>query len=51
MFGKKRVQGLIRQNASGNAKDIVQAIFDELNRFCAGKKFEDDVTLVAFKMK
>ncbi|MGD9238540.1 MAG: SpoIIE family protein phosphatase [Desulfobacterales bacterium] len=51
MFGKNRVQDLIRQNASGNAKDIVQAVFDDLNRFRAGKKFEDDVTLVVFKMK
>jgi len=51
MFGKNRLQGLIRQNASANAKDIMQAVFDDLNRFCAGKKFEDDVTLVVFKMK
>lgn len=51
MFGKNRVQGLIRQNASGSAHDIMQAIFDDLNRFRAGKKFEDDVTLVVFKMK
>jgi sigma-B regulation protein RsbU (phosphoserine phosphatase) len=51
MFGKNRVQGLIRQNASGNAKAIMQAVFDDLNRFRAGKKFEDDVTLVVFKMK
>ncbi len=51
MFGKKRVQGLIRQNASGSAKDIMQAIFDDLNRFRTGKKFEDDVTLVVLKIK
>ncbi len=51
MFGKDRVQGLIRQNASGSSQDILQAIFDDLNRFRAGKKFEDDVTLVVFKMK
>jgi len=51
MFGKNRIQDLIRQNASGNAQDIMQAVFDDLNRFCAGKKFEDDVTLVVFKMK
>jgi sigma-B regulation protein RsbU (phosphoserine phosphatase) len=51
MFGKKRVQGLIRQNASGRARDIVQAIFDDLNRFRRGKKFEDDVTLVVLKIK
>jgi sigma-B regulation protein RsbU (phosphoserine phosphatase) len=51
MFGKKRVEDLIRQNASGGARDIVQAIFDDLNRFRAGKKFEDDVTLVVLKIK
>lgn len=27
MFGKNRLQGLIRQNASGSAKAIMQAIF------------------------
>ncbi|MCK5418771.1 MAG: SpoIIE family protein phosphatase, partial [Desulfobacterales bacterium] len=51
MFGKNRVRGLIRQNASGSAKDIMQAIFDDLNRFRAGKKFEDDVTLVVLKIQ
>jgi sigma-B regulation protein RsbU (phosphoserine phosphatase) len=51
MYGKNRLHGLIRQNASANAKDIMQAVFDDLNRFRAGKKFEDDVTLVVFKMK
>jgi sigma-B regulation protein RsbU (phosphoserine phosphatase) len=51
MFGKNRVQGLMRQNASGSAQAIMRAIFNDLNRFRAGKKFEDDVTLVVFKMK
>ena len=51
MFGKKRVQGLIRHNASGSAGDIMQAIFDDLNRFRTGKKFEDDVTLVVVKIQ
>jgi sigma-B regulation protein RsbU (phosphoserine phosphatase) len=51
MFGKNRVQSLIRQNASGSAQDIMQAVFNDLNRFRAGKKFEDDVTLVVLKMK
>jgi len=51
MFGKNRVLGLIRRNASARAHDIMQAIFDDLNRFRAGKKFEDDVTLVVLKMK
>jgi sigma-B regulation protein RsbU (phosphoserine phosphatase) len=51
MFGKNRVRGLIRQNASGSAKDIMRAIFDDLNRFRAGKKFEDDVTLVVLKIQ
>jgi len=51
MFGKNRVQRLIRQNASASAKDIMQVIFNDLNRFRAGKKFEDDVTLVVFKVK
>ena len=51
MFGKKRVQGLIQQNAFGSAQDILQAIFDDLNRFRMGRKFEDDVTLVVLKMR
>ena len=51
MFGKKRVRRLIRENGSGSARGIVQAIFDDLNRFRKGKKFEDDVTLVVLKIK
>ena len=51
MFGKNRVQGLMRQNASGSAQAIMRAIFNDLNRFRAGKKFEDDVTLVVFRVK
>ena len=51
MFGKKRVQGLIREHASGSARGIVRAIFYDLNRFRKGKKFEDDVTLVVLKIK
>ena len=30
---------------------MMGTIFNDLNRFRAGKKFEDDVTLVVFKMK
>ncbi|MGD2185164.1 MAG: SpoIIE family protein phosphatase [Desulfobacterales bacterium] len=49
MFGKKRVYDLIRRNAVADANEIMQAIFDRLNQFRGGKKFEDDVTLVIIK--
>jgi serine phosphatase RsbU (regulator of sigma subunit) len=51
MFGKERVYELIRKHANSTVNDILNIIFDNLSRFCAGNKFEDDVTLVVIKVK
>jgi sigma-B regulation protein RsbU (phosphoserine phosphatase) len=51
MFGKDRFRNAIRQNARSGAAEIVNAVFNELNRFTKGRKPEDDITLVVIKIK
>jgi sigma-B regulation protein RsbU (phosphoserine phosphatase) len=50
MFGKWRLRKIIRENADGNASDILNAVYDELNRFTLGRKSDDDITLVIIKV-
>jgi serine phosphatase RsbU (regulator of sigma subunit) len=50
MFGNEPVYNIIRKNASSSAKDILDAIFEYLNRFLEGTKLEDDITLVVVKI-
>jgi phosphoserine phosphatase RsbU/P len=50
MFGKERLRGIIRRKAGQAAADILAAVYDELNRFTAGQKSEDDITLVVIKI-
>ncbi|BHH85346.1 SpoIIE family protein phosphatase [Desulforhopalus sp. 52FAK] len=49
MFGKKRLRELIRANASRSAGAILNTVYDELKHFTAGRKNEDDITLVIIK--
>lgn len=51
MFGKDRFRNVIRQHAHGGAGDILDAVYDELNRFANGLKAQDDITLVVIKIK
>jgi sigma-B regulation protein RsbU (phosphoserine phosphatase) len=51
MFGKEPVYRIIRENAASSANDILDAIFQSLNRFVEGTKLEDDITLVVIKIK
>jgi sigma-B regulation protein RsbU (phosphoserine phosphatase) len=51
MFGKERFRELIRQNAQHGARDILSAVYDELNQFAKGLKAEDDITLVIVKVQ
>jgi len=51
MFGNEPVYNIIRKNASSSANDILDAIFESLNRFVEGTKLEDDITLVVVKIK
>jgi PAS domain S-box-containing protein len=50
MYGKKRFHSIIRQNASAEANDILNAIYNDLDSFRSGFKPEDDVTLVVIKI-
>jgi sigma-B regulation protein RsbU (phosphoserine phosphatase) len=51
MFGRKRVQKIIRRNASKTASAIQNAILNALKRFQKNVKLEDDLTLVIIKIE
>lgn len=51
MFGKARFREVIRREASRSAKDILDAVYRELDRFSSGYKQEDDITLVILKIE
>ena len=50
MFGKKRFKDIIRQNAAAGADDLLNAVYNEINKFIDGQKTEDDITLVIIKV-
>ena len=49
MLGKEPILNTVRQNASSDATQIVDAIFDTLDKFIGEVKLEDDITLVVIK--
>ena len=49
MFGKRRLQEIIRRNAASSAETILTAVFQEQARFSQGTRTEDDITLVIIK--
>ena len=51
MLGKEPILNTIRQNASSDATQIIDAIFDILDKFIGGVKIEDDITSVVIKMQ
>ena len=51
MLGKEPVLNAIRQNASSDATQIIDAIFDILDEFIGEAKIEDDITSVVIKMQ
>jgi sigma-B regulation protein RsbU (phosphoserine phosphatase) len=51
MLGKEPILNTIRQNASSDATQIVDAIFDNLDKFIGEVKIEDDITSVVIKMQ
>ncbi len=51
MLGKEPILNVIRQNSSSDATQIIDAIFDILDKFIGKVKIEDDVTLVIIKMQ
>ena len=50
MMGKAPIYNLIRQNASSDAEQILDAVFNELDKFKEGVKIEDDITSVVIKI-
>jgi sigma-B regulation protein RsbU (phosphoserine phosphatase) len=50
MFGKERFKDIIRDNAGRPAKDIIQAVIKEVDRFCHPLEKADDLTLVVSKI-
>jgi sigma-B regulation protein RsbU (phosphoserine phosphatase) len=50
MFGKERFRNLIRAHTRKPAREILQAVIGELEKFCRPLKNEDDVTLVVVKV-
>ena len=50
MFGKERFKNIVRENAGQPAKDIIQAVIKEVDRFCHPLEKADDVTLVITKI-
>jgi sigma-B regulation protein RsbU (phosphoserine phosphatase) len=51
MLGKEPIINAIRKNASSDASQIIDAIFDTLDKFIGGVKIEDDITSVIIKMQ
>jgi sigma-B regulation protein RsbU (phosphoserine phosphatase) len=49
MFGKRRLQEIIRRNADSSAETILTAVFRDHTRFSQGTRTEDDITLVIIK--
>ncbi|MFW2367278.1 MAG: SpoIIE family protein phosphatase [Desulforhopalus sp.] len=50
MFGKERLRDIIRKYRDETASTILNAVYDDLNRFTIGQKSEDDITLVIIKV-
>ena len=51
MYGKNRFCEIIRRNANEIANDIVNAVYDDIDKFTSGLKSEDDITLVVIKIE
>jgi serine phosphatase RsbU (regulator of sigma subunit) len=51
MFGRHRIQRIVRRNASKTADDIQNALLNALKRFQKTVKLEDDLTLVIIKIE
>jgi len=51
MLGKEPILNAIRQNASSEATQIIDAIFDTLDKFIDEVKIEDDITSVVIKIQ
>ena len=50
MFGKDRLQDLIRQSANKSSQEIISVIVNALKNFRQSVKQDDDITLAVIKM-
>jgi sigma-B regulation protein RsbU (phosphoserine phosphatase) len=50
MFGKDRINEIIRRDHNASAKDILAICYDTLDLFLEGQALEDDVTMIVIKM-
>ena len=50
MFGKQRIQRIIRQNHEAGAKEILTICLNTLSRFLEDRAPEDDVTMIVIKL-
>jgi sigma-B regulation protein RsbU (phosphoserine phosphatase) len=51
MLGKEPILNAIRKNSSSDARQIIDTIFDILDKFTGEVKIEDDITSVIIKMQ
>jgi len=51
LYGKERLQEVIRKNASADAAGILEAAFADVKEFSLGTRVQDDLTLVIVKVK
>mgnify|MGYP001209379358 CR=1 FL=1 len=45
MYGEERLTAVLQEHARGTAEDLLQAIQDDVQRFCGRRRFEDDLSL------
>ncbi|AGW12880.1 PP2C family protein-serine/threonine phosphatase [Megalodesulfovibrio gigas] len=50
LYGKERFKEVLRRHSRASAVDMVDAVFQDVGRFCQGVRFQDDVTLVIIKL-
>ena len=50
MFGKERINDIIRKKSSLSANEIINKILGSLKSFQQGAQIEDDITLVVVKV-
>lgn len=51
MFGRSSLVNIIRRNKYGGAKQILDAVFNDLKQFRREAELEDDITLVVIKIE
>ena len=49
IFGKERLNEIIRQHAAQKAEAIIEAVIVAVNQFQNGSGAEDDITLIVIK--